>query len=122
MIAKPQSGPLYMPWLFEPLLWVSTVLLGAGVASGVPCVYALPPEAQVSMTPIAITVLNAASTLGETAFPYWIGQAFEKKRHVVLGGSMALTQFLALLIAWIVWRWANRVVRTRRRDLEFGIA
>ena len=71
---------LHQPHLFEPLLWLGSVLLGAGVSSGVPCVYSLPMEAQVALTPVAITLLNAASTLGETAFPYVVGLAFEQKR------------------------------------------
>ena len=33
--------------LFEPILWTSAMGLGLGVASGLPCVYSLPPEAQV---------------------------------------------------------------------------
>jgi len=113
------SSPFHTPWLFEPLLWASTILLGAGVASGVPCIYSLPPEAQVQVTPIAITLLNAASTLGETCFPYWIGLDFEKKQYIWLGGLMSLSQFLALVVTWFVWRQARS--RPRRRDLEFQI-
>jgi hypothetical protein len=35
------------PAAFEPMLWISATGLGLGVASGLPCVYSLPPEAQV---------------------------------------------------------------------------
>lgn len=80
VVASPNRPSVGHPALFEPILWLATVLLGAGVASGLPCVYSLPPEAQVPMTPWAITVLNAASTAGETSFPYLIGLAFEKKQ------------------------------------------
>lgn len=71
------------------------------------------------VTPIAITLLNAASTLGETCFPYWIGLDFEKKQYIWLGGLMSLSQFLALVVTWFVWRQARS--RPRRRDLEFQI-
>ncbi len=121
VIGSSSSGVLHIPWLFEPLLWGSTWLLGAGVASGVPCIYSLPPEAQVQMTPIAITILNAASTLGETCFPYLVGLGFERKQHLVLGGAMAMSQLLALALAWGVWRRARVIARIRRRDLEFQI-
>ena len=61
---------------FEPLLWLASVIMGLGVASGLPCVYSLPPEVSVPMTPWAIAVLNAASTAGEMSMPFVIGLAF----------------------------------------------
>ena len=37
--------------LFEPILWTASMGLGLGVASGLPCVYSLPPEAQARAPP-----------------------------------------------------------------------
>ena len=71
------------------------------------------------LTPIAITVLNAASTLGETMFPYWVGQAFGRKQYLVLGNLLSISQLLALVVTWIVWRQARALAKIRRRDLEF---
>ena len=99
--------------LFEPLLWMSSMGLGLGVASGLPCVYSLPPEAQVPMTPWAITILNAASTLGETSFPYVIGLAFGRELFWTLGGLMTCAMGLALAVSLGAWRQSIQVVQDR---------
>ena len=107
---------------FEPMLWTSAMGLGLGVASGLPCVYSLPPEAQVQMTPWSITILNAASTLGETSFPYIIGLSFGRKHFWLLGALMSVSMALALAVAIAAWRSSVRVVLNRRlhtNEFEF---
>ena len=68
------------------------------------------------MTPWAITVLNAASTLGETSFPYIIGLSFERKYFATLGMLMSGSMAIALAVALAAWRQSQRVVFSRRLD------
>ena len=112
-----------LPSAFEMLLWISAMGLGLGVSSVVPCVYSLPPEARVTMTPWAIALLNAASTVGETSFPYVIGLAFESKRYAVLGGLMSGCSLLTLLVSLGAHRSASLYALRRRFDFvqEFEI-
>jgi hypothetical protein len=73
------------------------------------------------MTPLAITVLNAASTLGETSMPYIVGLAFGSKRYWLLGALMSACMVLALLVGAWSCRMASRF-RTKREaglELEF---
>ena len=104
--------------LFEPILWLAAMGLGLGVASGLPCVYSLPPEAQVPMTPWSITILNAASTLGETCFPYVIGLAFDRQAFWALGGLMSFAMGLALTVSLFSWRRAVSVIYSRRLNVD----
>lgn len=92
---------------FEPLLWLSSMAMGLGVSSAVPCVYSLVPEAHVKMTPWAITLLNAASTCGETAAPYIIGIAFGRRQFWLLGALMSSCTALAAFVVTIAWRQAD---------------
>jgi hypothetical protein len=74
------------------------------------------------MTPWSITVLNAASTLGETAFPYVIGLSFGRKHFWLLGGLMTASMALALLVALGAWRATVRAAYARRlafHEFEF---
>ena len=70
------------------------------------------------MTPWSITVLNAASTLGETAFPYIIGLSFGKKSFWVLGALMSSSMALALAVTVFAWRQSISVVFSRRLESE----
>ena len=70
------------------------------------------------MTPWSITILNAASTLGETAFPYVIGLSFGRKSFGILGGLMSGSMLLALVVTTCAWRRASRVVFSRRLESE----
>ena len=71
------------------------------------------------MTPWAITLLNAASTLGETAFPYVIGLGFDRKHFWLLGGLMSAAMALAFSVSFLAWRQSVRVVFSRRLVSEF---
>lgn len=104
---------------FEPTLWIAAVGLGLGVSSGLPCVYSLPAEARVHLGPKAITVLNAASTLGETSMPYIIGLAFGKQHHWLLGALMTALMAAALTVATLSWRLAARYGREGSSEYEF---
>ena len=73
---------------------------------------------QVQMSPWSITVLNAASTLGETSFPYIIGLSFDKKLFWTLGALMSISMGLALIVAFAAWRQAVRVTFHRRLESE----
>ncbi len=72
------------------------------------------------MTPWAITLLNAANTLGEVSFPYIIGLAFERKRHAALGGLLFGAQCAALAAALYSWRSAKRYLPTDQRPVDWG--
>ena len=67
------------------------------------------------MTPWAITLLNAASTLGETSFPYLIGLAFERKQRAALGKLMLFAQLGALAVAVLARRGAARFAQREAR-------
>ena len=104
--------------MFEPILWVSAVGVGLGVASALPCVYSLPPEAQVPMTPLSMAMLNAMATVGEIFFPYVIGLAFGQKAFWVLGSLMSGSMGVALVMAVCAWRASISVVFSRRLENE----
>ena len=71
------------------------------------------------MTPAAIAILNAASTLGETLFPYVIGLAFEIKQYTLLGGGMSACMLAALAVGVAARRAAHRHYLSRRLPSEF---
>lgn len=101
-------GAQLMRFAFEPLLWLSSMAMGLGVSSAVPCVYSLVPEAHVKMTPLAITLLNAASTCGETAAPYIVGLAFGQHQYWFLGTLTFCSTAVAVLVATVARRQAER--------------
>lgn len=109
---------------FEPLLWLASVMLGLGVSSGLPCVFSLPPEAQVPMTPWAIAVLNAASTAGEMSMPFIIGLAFGKHEYWAFAVLMFGCMVIALLVGIASWRlaraWSQRVKLPVVESDQFG--
>ena len=61
------------------------------------------------MTPWSITVLNAASTVGETSFPYIIGLSFDGKFFWTFGTLMSVSMAIALVVSIGAWRQAVSV-------------
>lgn len=73
---------------------------------------------QVPLGPWSITILNAASTLGETAFPYVIGLSFGRKLFWTLGALMSASMALALAVSVVAWRQSRSVLFSRRLESE----
>ena len=71
--------------------------------------------------PWSITVLNAAATLGETAFPYVVGLAFGKKVFWTLGAIMSGSMVLSLAVSVAAWRQSQSVLFARRLENELGL-
>ena len=70
------------------------------------------------MTPWSITMLNAASTLGETSFPYAIGISFDWKLFWSLAVLMSVSMAVALAVSVAAWRQSVRVVCRRQLDVN----
>ena len=102
---------------FEQLLWLASVMLGLGVASGLPCVYSLPPEVQVPMSPGAIAILNAASTAGEMSMPFIIGLAFGRNQYWLFSALLAGCMAVAFSVSFAAWRMARIYGQRARRPV-----
>lgn len=92
----------------EPSLWAGSMSLGLGASSGLPCVLTLPAEAGLAVGPTGLLALNSAGSLGELAFPYFAGLAFDMGHKQALSGmvmgSMAGTLALVLPAAHLAKR------------------
>ena len=80
----------------EPSLWAGSMTLGLGASSGLPCVLTLPAEAGLAVGPTGLLALNSAGSLGELAFPYAAGLAFDWGHKQALSG-MVIASMLGTL-------------------------